>query len=42
MELFRRTGFDEAQFRGRLTNRLAQLKHLSDTGRLDANLRWVA
>ena len=39
--LFRRTGFTEAVFRGRVTNRLAQLTHLSSTGRLDADLRWA-
>jgi nucleoside-diphosphate-sugar epimerase len=39
--LFRRTGFTEADFRGRATNRLAQLTHLSAAGRLDAQLRWV-
>jgi nucleoside-diphosphate-sugar epimerase len=38
--LFRRTGFSEQHFRGRITNRLAQLKHLSESGRLDAALRW--
>jgi len=38
---FRRTGFTEDHFRGRSTNRLAQLTHLSSTGRLNAELRWV-
>ena len=38
--LFRNTGFTEKQFRGRLTNRLAQLKYLMDSERLDATLRW--
>lgn len=37
---FRRTGFNEAHFRGRMTNRLAQLKHLSESGQLDPTLRW--
>ncbi len=38
--LFGRTGFTESHFRGRTTNRLAQLKYLSDAGRVDAELRW--
>lgn len=37
--LFERTGFTEAQFRGRMTNRLPQLKHLLDAGQVDAELR---
>jgi nucleoside-diphosphate-sugar epimerase len=37
--LFERTGFTEAQFRGRMTNRLPQLKHLMDQGRVDTELR---
>ena len=37
---FRRTGFNESHFRDRMTNRLAQLRHLSEAGRLDAALRW--
>jgi nucleoside-diphosphate-sugar epimerase len=37
---FRETGFTEAHFRGRSTNRLAQLKHLMDSKRLDQSLRW--
>ncbi len=37
---FRRTRFTESDFRGRVTNRLAQLRHLSDSGQLDATLRW--
>jgi nucleoside-diphosphate-sugar epimerase len=39
--LFDRVGFTEAQFRGRMTNRLGQLKHLIDTGRLGSELRWL-
>lgn len=39
--LFTRIGFTEEQFRGRMTNRLGQLKHLMDAGRLDAELRWL-
>lgn len=38
---FRRVGFGETQFRGRMTNRLAQLKQLSESARVDATLRWV-
>ncbi len=38
--LFYRIGFTEAQFRGRMTNRLSQLKHLTDAGRLGPELRW--
>lgn len=38
--LFDRVGFTEEQFRGRMTNRLGQLKHLMDAGRLDSELRW--
>ena len=38
---FTRVGFTEEQFRGRATNRLAQLKHLIAAGRLDGELRWA-
>lgn len=38
---FTRIGFTEEQFRGRMTNRLPQLKQLMDTGRLSSELRWV-
>jgi nucleoside-diphosphate-sugar epimerase len=38
--LFRDVGFTEAQFRGRCTIRLAQLKHLTSAGAIDATLRW--
>jgi nucleoside-diphosphate-sugar epimerase len=37
---FRSTGFTEADFRGRTTNRLAQLKHLLAQNRVDAELCW--
>ena len=37
---FKATGFSENEFRGRMTNRLAQLKHLLDQSRLDAELCW--
>jgi nucleoside-diphosphate-sugar epimerase len=39
--LFKATGFTEADFRGRKTNRLAQLKALGEAARLDAQLRWI-
>jgi len=38
---FERIGFTEALFRGRMTNRLPQLKQLMDTGRLSSELRWL-
>jgi len=37
---FREVGFTEAHFRGRTTTRLMQLKHLSESERIDATLRW--
>lgn len=40
VELFRKIGFAEEQFRGRLTNRLAQLNGLRESGQLDDKLRW--
>lgn len=40
VQQFQRIGFTEAQFRGRMTNRLAQLKHLMASGRVAADLRW--
>ncbi|HEY3798085.1 MAG TPA: NAD(P)-dependent oxidoreductase [Caulobacteraceae bacterium] len=40
VENFRKVGFTEAQFRGRATNRLAQLNQLVADKRLDAALRW--
>lgn len=40
VELFKRIDFSEEQFRGRMTNRLGQLKHLTEAGRLDSELRW--
>jgi nucleoside-diphosphate-sugar epimerase len=40
VELFQRTGFTEEQFRGRLTNRLAQLRHLMDSKELGDELWW--
>ncbi|MDB4877449.1 MAG: NAD-dependent epimerase/dehydratase [Gemmatimonadetes bacterium] len=41
VDYFRETKFTEADFRGRKTNRLAQLKHLSDGGQIDSQLRWL-
>lgn len=41
VEFFRGTGFTEADFRGRKTTRLAQLKHLADARRLNGQLRWA-
>ncbi len=40
VDLFRRVGFTEEQFRGRLTNRLAQLRHLMESHKLSGKLRW--
>ncbi|MBI4208579.1 MAG: SDR family oxidoreductase [Deltaproteobacteria bacterium] len=40
VEFFHRTGFNESHFRGRMTNRLAQLKHLTQLGSINAALRW--
>lgn len=40
VEQFKRIDFTEAQFRGRATNRLSQLKYLIESGRLDSHLRW--
>jgi nucleoside-diphosphate-sugar epimerase len=39
--LFRETGFTELHFRSRITNRLAQLKHLMTAGGIDAAFRWM-
>lgn len=41
VDSFQRAGFTEAQFRDRTTNRLAQLKYLSESRQLDATLRWT-
>lgn len=40
VSLFRETGFTESDFRGRRTNRLAQLKYLTDESKIDGQLRW--
>lgn len=40
VELFRKVGFTEQQFRGKHTNRLAQLHDLMESQKLDENLRW--
>jgi nucleoside-diphosphate-sugar epimerase len=42
VELFRRTGFTEEQFRGRACNRLLQINHLREAGVLDGALRVKA
>ena len=42
VDLFRRVSFTEEEFRGRKTNRLSQLKHLTESGQLDSELRWSA
>jgi nucleoside-diphosphate-sugar epimerase len=39
--LFDRVGFTEEMFRGRHCNRLFQLKTLSESGRIQDNLRWL-
>lgn len=41
VSFFRRVGFREEDFRGRRTNRLLQIRHLQDAGRLRHNLEWV-
>lgn len=38
---FDRVGLTEAQFRGRATNRLTQLRHLIGAGDLSRDLRWT-
>jgi len=40
VSLFKRVGFTEQKFRGRLTNRVGQLKHLIASGRLSNDLYW--
>lgn len=40
VDFFRRTNFTEEHFRGRMTNRLAQLKYLSEQEGLNSSLRW--
>ena len=40
VSLFKHVGFTEQQFRGRLTNRVGQLKHLIASGRLSNDLYW--
>ncbi len=41
VELFKKVGFREDWFRGRRCNRLAQIKSLLDTNRLDRELRMI-
>lgn len=38
---FRKTGFTEGDFKGRKTNRLAQLEYLINRNILDRDLRWI-
>lgn len=40
VELFRKKGFTEEHFRGKQTTRLAKLRDLIDTQKLDNQLRW--
>jgi nucleoside-diphosphate-sugar epimerase len=40
VEFFKYTNFTEQQFRGRMCNRLGQLKHLIDSQKIDSTLRW--
>lgn len=40
VDLFKKTGFTEQQFRGMQTIRLAKLRDLMDAGKLDEKLRW--
>ncbi|MDP3758524.1 MAG: NAD(P)-dependent oxidoreductase [Candidatus Daviesbacteria bacterium] len=41
VDFFRKVKFSEEDFRGRTCNRLLQIKHLKDLGRLDENLLWM-
>ena len=41
VDLFRRIAFTEEQFRGRICNRLPQIRHLLHEGLVDKNLRWI-
>ncbi len=40
VELFKKVGFTEEQFRGKQTIRLAKLRDLIETRKLDEKLRW--
>lgn len=40
VEFFKQTNFSEKHFRGRKTNRLAQLKYLIEKDKIDNNLHW--
>lgn len=40
VELFKRVGFTEEHFRGRMCARLKQINYLRDQGRLNAQLKW--
>lgn len=41
LEAYKRFAFDDAAFNGRLYTRLKQIRHLQDTGQIDADLYWV-
>ena len=41
VDFFSKVKFSEEDFRGRMCNRLLQIKYLKDLGRLDKNLFWV-
>jgi nucleoside-diphosphate-sugar epimerase len=40
LDVLRRIGFDEEQYRSRGYTRLKQVRHLLDTGQVDEQLRW--
>ncbi|TSC96835.1 MAG: NAD-dependent epimerase/dehydratase [Parcubacteria group bacterium Athens0714_26] len=41
VDLFKRIGFTEEQFRGRNCNRLGQIKYLLENNKLSKDLRWI-
>lgn len=42
VSFFKSINFSENDFRGRKCNRLPQLKHLLDTGKIDQTLNWIS
>ena len=40
VDFFKKVGYTEEQFRGRMCNRLKQINHLLERGALDQDLRW--
>lgn len=42
VNLFKRVNFTKEQFSGNTCNRLPQIRHLVDTHKLNADLRWIA